>query len=882
MSLDRREEIISTVTEVERSIQSITTGNTDTLILRSPTHLKSQMSLLQSMKHQYMSLQMVIIKQQSDPAKKKQEQAALADFIARYCDLSSQIQQLIDKEPRAMKAPQGVSSKSDLLKGFREMMLESEMRHREQMDLFTTTLIRIAASSSVDHKTPDHIVNPAPELPKLELPSFDDKITQNNTTHQSRDLNNSPSHVNCDPIEKLPLHKSATTSDTSAFPHNCLCCSESPHSIHKCRKFLNQSAEERFNTVKKLSLCRNCLANHKTNTCKYYKCKKCQVKHNILLHDYFAIHIRIAKVTESPPVAPTATLRANPPYPPASARSASAIATNSTPTFTQLSSDSSPDTNSSSGSFSDAYSSSSLSSEVSVLNPALNTPINESNLDVTSLPEGHSIDSFRQVGLMTAVVTALSAKKDVSTNRTIMERTAKKTVIKSKVITSLNLPETPHGIATLMTNALWRISKGKFKECSNFRRSYSNCINERISLRFAEQLLLNPRLPMIYFAVHHGRLKKVSHYASTPSFLNSVKITDGHIPDDMPKDNPSFKPILISISTMLMIRGLQSAATANTINQTLMTRQSPLLFVGFHKFPSIKTSKICDSSGINDNVKEPPASLPSVNWNPRNGAFTVQMQFIKEGFPGKMSSTNGRLFNSITSSPPELIQESPIPFTICNLPCQGLMMKCPLTRKSSSLTYMAASSICENNHPCALPESHLTIPTEDTVPSLKRKPKGVDLATEFNPRTADSLRRIQHYSSAFRGNHLVSAENSNRIQYYGASPPTMKMTLWRIWPPWLVKSRSACPPVFSDQCYNDEHTFIGLIQTMNTWIRYFNTPPPDEIRPTGPGPPEVSDMAVSTRRNYSKAYRNLRNQLQTIHGVSKFQGYCPRYAIPLD
>ncbi|GAB0086571.1 hypothetical protein DMENIID0001_006610 [Sergentomyia squamirostris] len=87
--------------------------------------------------------------------------------------------------------------------------------------------------------------------------------------------------------------KSATalTTITSASTKNCRCCEEESHQLFKCPKFLKLPACERFQVVKKFSLCRNCFASHMTNTCTYRKCQKCQGRHNILLHDHFVASI---------------------------------------------------------------------------------------------------------------------------------------------------------------------------------------------------------------------------------------------------------------------------------------------------------------------------------------------------------------------------------------------------------------------------------------------------------------------------------------------------------------------------------------------------------------------------------------------------------------
>ncbi|XP_055714830.1 uncharacterized protein LOC129808948 [Phlebotomus papatasi] len=81
--------------------------------------------------------------------------------------------------------------------------------------------------------------------------------------------------------------KQVSAFHVSTATSNCRCCNESPHPLYKCAQFISKTPDERFEVVKELNLCRNCLSPHPTNTCSFYKCKKCQGRHNILLHDKF-------------------------------------------------------------------------------------------------------------------------------------------------------------------------------------------------------------------------------------------------------------------------------------------------------------------------------------------------------------------------------------------------------------------------------------------------------------------------------------------------------------------------------------------------------------------------------------------------------------------
>ncbi|XP_055715157.1 uncharacterized protein LOC129809373 [Phlebotomus papatasi] len=106
------------------------------------------------------------------------------------------------------------------------------------------------------------------------------KTNQTSTTNPRQSFNKSSNS-----------RKSANALATAATPSNssnCRFCQESPHGLFKCAKFLCLPAEEKFQAVKRLSLCRNCFATHMTHTCTYHKCQKCHGRHNTLLHDHYA------------------------------------------------------------------------------------------------------------------------------------------------------------------------------------------------------------------------------------------------------------------------------------------------------------------------------------------------------------------------------------------------------------------------------------------------------------------------------------------------------------------------------------------------------------------------------------------------------------------
>ncbi|XP_050315300.1 uncharacterized protein LOC126749647 [Anthonomus grandis grandis] len=67
----------------------------------------------------------------------------------------------------------------------------------------------------------------------------------------------------------------------------CSFCNKN-HTIYNCKNFIDLNPYLRLQEAKKHKLCINCLRdNHKTEQCRSSPCRKCQVKHNTLLHFSF-------------------------------------------------------------------------------------------------------------------------------------------------------------------------------------------------------------------------------------------------------------------------------------------------------------------------------------------------------------------------------------------------------------------------------------------------------------------------------------------------------------------------------------------------------------------------------------------------------------------
>lgn len=72
---------------------------------------------------------------------------------------------------------------------------------------------------------------------------------------------------------------------TFAALKECYLCNEKSHYIFHCEKFLNLAIPDRRSAILKLKLCENCLRkNCYAASCKHTSCRKCNQKHNTLIH----------------------------------------------------------------------------------------------------------------------------------------------------------------------------------------------------------------------------------------------------------------------------------------------------------------------------------------------------------------------------------------------------------------------------------------------------------------------------------------------------------------------------------------------------------------------------------------------------------------------
>lgn len=100
--------------------------------------------------------------------------------------------------------------------------------------------------------------------------------------HMLRVLNNSKEKPTAQkPQQQKRNEKKVSLALTSS---SCRICN-GDHPVYKCDELLKTTTSERFKLVRERQLCVNCLnPGHYVKNCKALSCKKCQGKHNTMLH----------------------------------------------------------------------------------------------------------------------------------------------------------------------------------------------------------------------------------------------------------------------------------------------------------------------------------------------------------------------------------------------------------------------------------------------------------------------------------------------------------------------------------------------------------------------------------------------------------------------
>ncbi|GFQ95948.1 integrase catalytic domain-containing protein [Trichonephila clavata] len=122
-----------------------------------------------------------------------------------------------------------------------------------------------------------------------EIPELDEFIMFLEKRSQTIDSINRSSPVTYKQ-KQVPFNKSKNFLNSHDSLNSCVIC-KLPHLIYKCSVFQNMKVSDRFNHIKSLNLCINCLKErHKVKDCKSKNsCSVCKKRHHTSLHIFEAI-----------------------------------------------------------------------------------------------------------------------------------------------------------------------------------------------------------------------------------------------------------------------------------------------------------------------------------------------------------------------------------------------------------------------------------------------------------------------------------------------------------------------------------------------------------------------------------------------------------------
>ncbi|GAB0092550.1 uncharacterized protein DMENIID0001_075520 [Sergentomyia squamirostris] len=90
-----------------------------------------------------------------------------------------------------------------------------------------------------------------------------------------------------------PAPKNVQKKTSLAATENAKCgiCSQSTHRTFQCSRLVNATPTQRLEIIRKQKLCINCMkSSHTVESCSSTSCRRCQMRHNTLLHEAFNSH----------------------------------------------------------------------------------------------------------------------------------------------------------------------------------------------------------------------------------------------------------------------------------------------------------------------------------------------------------------------------------------------------------------------------------------------------------------------------------------------------------------------------------------------------------------------------------------------------------------
>ncbi|XP_055714844.1 uncharacterized protein LOC129808961 [Phlebotomus papatasi] len=112
------------------------------------------------------------------------------------------------------------------------------------------------------------------------------EMVENQESDQStRKANDKPSGKTIDKSTKNTGKKSSLA---VTEVKKCAVCSQEAHKLFQCTKFVNSTPAQKLEILRKANICTNCIrGTHSVETCTSSSCRRCNLRHNTLLHEAF-------------------------------------------------------------------------------------------------------------------------------------------------------------------------------------------------------------------------------------------------------------------------------------------------------------------------------------------------------------------------------------------------------------------------------------------------------------------------------------------------------------------------------------------------------------------------------------------------------------------
>lgn len=155
-----------------------------------------------------------------------------------------------------------------------------------EWERYKTTLIPSTTDTDTAHKIKINnlitfLRNKADMLETLSTSHFKPGISQTSTSKRHSITSQTHSRLQCNVV----TNKSKPRSNyVNSRTKSCLMCN-AQHPLYSCEQFLNLNLHDKLTFIQNKQLCENCLhPGHIVSECRYGPCRKCDKKHNSLIH----------------------------------------------------------------------------------------------------------------------------------------------------------------------------------------------------------------------------------------------------------------------------------------------------------------------------------------------------------------------------------------------------------------------------------------------------------------------------------------------------------------------------------------------------------------------------------------------------------------------